>query len=180
MKSLTVILILFSTACCFGQDAKKIKRMKISDIKKSFPYNKTETIKLVSFKYDLPTVKESDTTAVEVKAFEPETPRINGQIDMTKMFEVKTLDERKQQHLMNILMNYDHQDVSEVAFCYAPRNGIIFLDKDQRIIGYIEICFECLKFKTEPSNVTVTTLFPDEFEELKTFFKQTGITYGTD
>lgn len=154
--------------------------MKISEIKKSFPYNKTETIKLVSFKYDYPAVKESDTTQVEIQAYQPETRRIDGQIDMTKMFEVNTLDERGEENLMNILMNYDHQDISEVAFCYAPRNGIVFLDKDQRIIGYIEICFECLRFKTEPSNVTISTLFPDEFKALKTFFKGAGIIHGTD
>ena len=154
--------------------------MKTSEIKKSFPYNKTETIKLVSFKYDYPAVNESDTTEMEIKAYEPQTPRINGQIDMTKMFEVKTLDEQGKEKLMKILMNYDHQDVNEVVFCYEPRNGIVFLDKKQQIIGYIEICFECQKVKPEPSNVTISTLFPDEFKTLKRFFRGAGIMYGTD
>jgi hypothetical protein len=178
MKSLTVILFLSFTISSFGQA--RIRQMKLSEIKKSFPYNNTETIKLVSFKFDYPVVNESDTTEMKIKAYEPETPRINGQIDMTKMFEVKTLDQQGEGKLMKILMNYDHQDVNEVVFCYDPRNGIVFLDKDQQIIGYIEVCFECRKVKTEPSKVTISTLFPDEFKTLKKFFRDVGITYGTN
>jgi hypothetical protein len=177
MKGLTIILFLSLTISSFGQG--RIRQMKISEIKKSFPYNKTEVIKLVSFKYDYPIVNDSDTAEVEIKAYEPETPRSNGKIDMTEMFEVKTLDNAAEEELMRILMNYDHQDTNKVAFCYEPRNGIVFLDKDEQIIGYIEICFECLRFKTEPSTVTISTLFPDEFAALKSFFRKSGIIYGT-
>lgn len=154
--------------------------MKLSEIKKSFPYNKTEIIKLVSFTYNYPKANESDTAEMKIQAYEPETPRTNGQIDMTKMFEVKTLDAQGEETLMKILMNYDHQDTNEVVFCYEPRNGIVFMDKDQRIIGYIEMCFECLKFKSEPSTITICTLFPDEFKMLKRFFREAGIMYGTN
>lgn len=153
--------------------------MTISEIKKSFPYNKTATIKLVSFKYDYPVVKESDTTELEIPVYEPEMPKTNGQIDLTKMFEVKTLDEERETELMRILMNYDHQDTNSVAFCYEPRNGIVFFDKDQHILGYIEICFECLRYKTAPSSITISTLYPDEFETMRSLFERAGITYGT-
>ena len=95
------------------------------------------------------------------------------------MFEVKTLDSEGEKELMRILMNYDSQDTSSVAFCYEPRNGIIFFDKVGRIIGYIEICFECLRYKTLPDTINVSTLFPDEFEKMKILFKRVGITYGT-
>ena len=154
--------------------------MTISEIKRSFPYNKAETIKLVSFKSDYPAVKESDTTETEIPVHKPEIPKTNGQIDMTKMFEVRTLDDEGEKELMMILMNYDHQDTNSVAFCYEPRNGIVFFDQDQRLLGYIEICFECLRYKTDPSTITISTLFPDEFKALKTLFKGTGIIYGKD
>jgi hypothetical protein len=181
MKNLIAILFLVSTACCFGQDAKnKSKQVTISEIRKSYPYNKTDTIKLVSFKYEYSVLKESNTTELEIRADEIETPRTDGQIDMTKMFEVKTLGEQEEENLMKILTNSDHQETNEVMMCYEPRNGIAFLDKDQRIIGYIEICFECLRFKTEPGNVTINTLSPTEFKMLKTLFKRAGIVYGTN
>lgn len=153
--------------------------MTISEIKKSFPYNKTEIIKLVSFKYDHPVVNESDTSELEIPAYEPEIPKTNGQIDFTKMFEVKTLDDDGEKELMSILMNHDTQDTNSVAFCYEPRNGVVFFDKDGHIIGYIEICFECLRYKTEPSTITISTLFPDEYEAMKMLFKREGITFGT-
>lgn len=138
MRSLSIILILLSTVCCLGQgqnDKKKAKQMTISEIKRSFPYNKTETIRLVSFKYDYPVVNESDT--IEIPVYEPEIPKTNDQIDLTKMFEVKTLDEQGEIELMRILMNYDHQDTNSVAFCYEPRNGVVFFDKDQIILGLL-------------------------------------------
>lgn len=147
--------------------------MTISEIRKSFPYNKTETIKLVSFKYEL------DTAGEAIPVYEPKTPKTNGQIDLSKMFEVKTLDNEAEEKLLHLLMNYDDQDTNEVGLCYEPRNGIVFFDNSGHIIGYIEICFACLQYKTEPAGITVSTLYQEEYEALKDFFKEAGITYGT-
>lgn len=150
--------------------------MTISEIKKSFPYNKTETIKLVSFKYDYPGF---DTIKLESAPYEPEIPKTNGQIDLSKMFEVKTLDNDAEEELLHLLMNYDDQDTNDIAMCYEPRNGIVFFDNGERVIGYIEVCFECLQYKKEPTSITVSTLYPHEFKALQEFFKKAGIVYGT-
>lgn len=32
--------------------------------------------------------------------------------------------------------------------CYQPRNGILFFDKDQKLLAYLEICFECHNINT--------------------------------
>jgi hypothetical protein len=32
--------------------------------------------------------------------------------------------------------------------CYQPRNGILFFDKDQKLLAYLEICFECYNINT--------------------------------
>ena len=181
MKTLTLILILLSTIYCFGQSGKycgKKKKLTISEIKKKFPFDKAETIKLVSFKHAYAVMQESDT--VEVPVYEPEIPKTNGTVDLTKMFESKTLDRNLIDKLLYILVNYDNQDrESEVAFCYEPRNGIVFIDKTDKVIGYVEICFDCLLYKVEPSTLTVTKFCSEKFEALKSIFKESGISYGT-
>jgi hypothetical protein len=181
MKTLTIILILLSTTCSFAQSGDycgKKKRKAISEIKKRFPFDRTHTIKLVSFKHEYPVMQESDT--IEVSYMDPEIPKTNGAVDMTKMFETKRLDQKLTDKLLDVLVNYDNEDrESEVAFCYEPRNGIVFIDKTDKVIGYVEICFDCLRYKVEPSILTVTNFCSEKFEALKNVFKESGISYGT-
>jgi hypothetical protein len=180
MKILTTILILLSTICSFGQGGDycgKKGRLTISEIKKRFPFDKTYTIKLVSFKHEFSVMQESDT--IEIPLSEPEIPKTNGTVDLTKMFESKTLDRKLTNKLLDILVNYDNEDrVSEVAFCYEPRNGIVFVDKTDKVIGFVEICFDCLRYKIEPSTLTVSNFCTQKFEALKSIFKESGISYG--
>jgi hypothetical protein len=182
MKILHLILILVSTSYCFGQSGDycgKKKKLKNLEIKKQFPYNETELIKLVSFKYDYPEI-QSDTGDIEVPDYQPEIPKTSGKLDLTKMFETKTLDSKLTEKLLDILVNYDNEDrQSEVAFCYEPRNGIVFLDKEDNVIGYVEICFDCLRYKVVPNSMNVTRFCTEKFDALKNIFKEVGITYGT-
>lgn len=178
MKPLLFILILVLTSYCSEQkhkDSGKKKYFPMSEIKKSFPYNKTASIKLVSFKYDYPFTGESDTTEVQVYA--PEIPKTNGVVDLAKMFEVVTADDTTSERLLNILMNENEGDEMEAAACYEPRNGIIFFDEKNNILGYIEICFECLQYELVPETITLTNLYPYEFDALKNLFREAGISY---
>jgi hypothetical protein len=49
--------------------------------------------------------------------------------------------------LSNILLNFRLKTkgnvYSTVKGCYTPRNAILFLDKAENLIAFIEICFEC-------------------------------------
>jgi hypothetical protein len=181
MKILSIILSILSVTSSFGQSGDycgATKKLTISEIKNKFPYSRTETIKLVSFKYIYPAIQESDTAQVPV--YEPEIPKTNGTVDLAKMFETKTLDDKLTGKIMDILVNYDNEDrSSEVAFCYDPRNGIVFLDKENKVIGFVEICFECSRYKFEPSTMTVTHFCTEKFNALKDVFKEIGISYGT-
>jgi hypothetical protein len=180
MKITTLLLILLTSTYCFGQSGEycgKRKKLAISRIKTKFPYNDAETIKLVSFKHDY-SVHEPDT--VEVPIYKPEIPRTNGKIDLTRMFEVKTLDSRLTEKILDILVNYDNEHRSMVVtFCYEPRNGILFLDKGNNVLGYVEICFECHQYKVEPSTMAVTLFCIEKFDALRSIFKEAGVTYGT-
>lgn len=174
MKCFIFILTLLTTIGCYGQNNSnedKGKRLTITEIKRLSPFDKTETIKLVSFKFDA--------TQTNPLIAEPEIPKTNGQLDMTKMFEVKTLNDKQEDKLLNILMNTKPPKTGEVVFCYEPRNGIVFLDRDEQILGYIEICFECLKYKVDPDTIKIPTLNKNGLDKLKKLFLDNGIVFGT-
>jgi hypothetical protein len=181
MKILTLIAILLSTICSFGQSGDycgKKKKLTIPQIKKKFPFDRTQTIKLVSFKHKYSVTEESDT--VEAPTSRAEIPKTGGKVDLTKMFETKTLDSRLTEKILDVLVNYDNENrESESASCYEPRNGIIFMDKDEKILGFVEICFDCLRYEVEPSNLTVKNFCLEKFDVLKSIFKESGIVYGT-
>jgi hypothetical protein len=69
------------------------------------------------------------------------------------------------------------------AGCYTPRNAILFLDNEEKVIAYTEICFECRQYYSDWDEKTFDSLVgveacDDVFIILKHFFKNTGIKYG--
>jgi hypothetical protein len=98
----TLILI---GLCLLGQNIPSIgqtknycgnpKRTDIEKIRKKFPFNEFQTIRLVSFKRE----KEED---------ERKIPKTNGQVDLQKMFENVLLPADKESVLLDILINYNN------------------------------------------------------------------------
>ena len=87
--------------------------------------------------------------------------------------------------LSNILFNYKvtikGNVSSEIKGCYTPRNTIIFLDKAENPIGYIEICFECGNIYCSDEGldeITNTRLCSEKLSSLHQLFKSLGIHYG--
>ena len=69
------------------------------------------------------------------------------------------------------------------ANCYTPRNAILFLDNEEKVIAHTEICFECRQYYSDWDEKTFDSLVgveacDDVFKILKHFFKNTGIKYG--
>ncbi len=52
--------------------------------------------------------------------------------------------------LLSIINNPKHYDFGK-AFCFYPRNCFTFYNKKKQIIGYYEICFECLQIESRPA-----------------------------
>jgi hypothetical protein len=95
------------------------------------------------------------------------------------MHEVKTLDKSMADKLLDILVNYDNGDNGlEIAMCYEPRNGIVFLDRSEKVLGYIEICFDCQQLKIEPKTLPVASFCNEKMDVIQGIFIKTGITYG--
>lgn len=54
--------------------------------------------------------------------------------------------------------------------CYRPRHGVVFYDRDKKVVAFYEVCFECLLQRSEPDGIAPLTHLPsvaDLFENLK-------------
>lgn len=145
------------------------KKKDLTKIRKRFPYNTMHAIKVVSFKGEL-----VDSLYVERKI-----PKTDGKVDLQKMFEVKTLDDDLTVKMLDILVNYDNAEHDmEVMMCYEPRNGIVFVDKADNVLGYIEICFDCQQYEVEPKNITLGFFCSEKLDAIQGIMMKAGITYG--
>lgn len=154
-KSLAADLFQTQGVYC-GNDNRK----SLDEIKKQYPYTKTVSIKVVSFK-------------------DSEIPRTDKRIDFQKMFEVKTLNADLSNKMIDILANYVSTSTTmEVAFCYEPRNAVMLLDKDEKVIACVEICFECQRYKIYPEHKLFGFFCNEKLDAIQGIFMRAGIMYG--
>lgn len=58
--------------------------------------------------------------------------------------------------------------------CYQPRNGILFFDKQNRFLAYLEICFECHGINGINS-FGLSGFTSNQYDELECLFNQNGL-----
>lgn len=59
--------------------------------------------------------------------------------------------------------------------CYMPNNAILFLDKDDNLLEFIEICFDCNEFRTSNEEITLGDKCMQKMNLLDDFFLKSGI-----
>lgn len=165
-----------------SHDCAKTGNLSFSDRLKNYPFNIAKEIELVSFKMPVDPVWGDILKA--------RLPRENDTICYSKLLEVKTITWAQVDSLTDILYNYGPKSVyklkGKVYFidtflqCYYPRNAILFLDADKKVIEYIEICFECEKEKTSSDKIQLGPKCNQKYILLQNFFTQAGIEYVRD
>ena len=138
---------------------------------KYYPFNVASSVQLVSFDLGKYIIDDEDSIK-----------KINNQVLKSKLNEVKTLTLPQIDKLTDILFNYGFRGdilvIQELA-CYDPRNGIVFLDKNNKVVECIEICFECRKTVQSSEKIAIGEMCDQKLDMLKNFFKEVGIEYGT-
>ena len=187
LKLLVIILTLssfFTKAQEIEQDqCARTGSLKTEDIVKNFPFNQAKEIKLVSFKG---------------RGDEPldEIPKVNGQVDIKQLFEIKVVSSTSKPKLLDMLMNINYIPLKPISTdkdsvktfersiravaCYNPRNAILFENNRGEIFAYKEICFECSRVKTQPEVLGVGDFCYEKYVLLENFFRDNGIHYGTN
>mgnify|MGYP003407374745 FL=1 len=91
--------------------------------------------------------------------------------------------------LINYKLKYDKLPETYTLYaygCYEPRIAILFLDAEDKVVSYFEICFECHHFSQLPIDKTIINIntissLPEAkkmLDLIKDFMKACGIKYG--
>jgi len=100
-----------------------------------------------------------------------DTSMINEKVTLLKETEIKELFD-----LIKIQCKVEG-DVAPYSSCYIPRNLILFYNDKNRIIGHIELCFEC---GTSEASNNLRENWDYCKDDVKEFFKKSGIKYFID
>lgn len=189
---------------CFSQNS-KIKwglygKKTVEDRRAIFPFSEAKKVLLVAFPSPNMIFVDEDDNRIEIDSLN----LIRGNFNIIKSFELPArkskyyateivqLNQNQIDSLSHILINYklkkDKLPKEYVVFgigCYTPRNAILFLDDNDKVLSYIEICFECHQFYQNPKetivNFNLFSMLEESFKMIdliKDFMKINGIKYG--
>jgi len=134
-----------------------------------YPFNKLSEIQLVSF-------DKADSLIMG-----GELPMNNGNIDYSKLKEIRTISREQIDTLTDLLFNRGYgghfYSFSENN-CYNPRNAILFLDSSGKTFDFIEICFECAGHRLSSKKIKAGDFCNQKYEYLRKFFATNGIVFG--
>lgn len=130
-----------------------------------FPFNKAAAIYVVSFDSKW-----------------GKTPIENRRLETTKIKESICLNVEQTDSLSALLYNLDYSPQTHLfeqaeAGCYFPRHAIVFMDKRNRSLGYIELCFSCHRMRTDLPLESTGNFCTGKYEALKAYFSHLGIRY---
>jgi hypothetical protein len=163
-----------------SHDCASLNIISLAERLKRYPFDKTKNVQLVSFK--------SSYNTETGEYYRDSLPRMNDTVCYSKLFEIITLIPSQVDRLTDLIYNYNfkfkYEPKGDVYFikslmaCYNPRNAVLFLDKDNKVFEFIEICFECERTETSSEHVNFGTNCNQKLLLIKDFFKKSGIQYG--
>lgn len=171
----------------FGQND-KLKVLNLSERLNDSTFSRASSIMLVSYNLNFnETMQIDDVSDILI----PDSiPYPNKKIDFSlilntnndavlrEMNQKKNLNLKQIIHLSDILFNtcarYKIKKLNELG-CYFPRNAIIFFDENNRVIDYVEICFQCRKVNVSKSFLKTEQLCSYLYLELESFFNSLGL-----
>lgn len=182
-----------------NMSCKKVNKFSVEERNQNYPYNKSSRIAFVSFlgKIDkLPKKEKIELDDDEIYFEEVYTPLsvMIGYFNILKedfsrynpkdFEESIDLDEYQKNELTDLIFNFGYRKYNgkfKTANCYTPRNAILFFDGNDELFEFVEICFECYKYRT--SNDELFDLGEDCSDKtilLQNLFSKVGIKYGVE
>jgi hypothetical protein len=181
MKNFIFLILLLaqnSFSQSYENNAKCVRTKNLSQQQRlnQFPFCKSSQIKLISFKDSLEEVsgqaliKHINSIKLGKDVFNPELYN-----------ETATLTSEQINKLTDIIFNFTYKKMpyaAEDIKCYIPRNAVLFLDADNKIIAYLEICFSCRHFRSSDKRLSIGEYCNTKYDMLKSIFENSGIKYG--
>lgn len=202
MRSITLIALLF-VSIAFSQKKSKMEwgffgKKTVAQRNATFPFKDAKKVVLVAYPSPNGVYVDENRDAHPglSESFKNDPHNYITIVKLPKgakyyVTESATLPQSEIDKLSNVLLNYTVKtpsDMVEPINChYEPSNAILFLDKDEKVISYIEIYFECEQFYQFPQTTIpyfdVLCLW-DGHEKMvgliKDIFKNAGIKRGVE
>ena len=153
-----------------NHDCKAVDKFSPSQRLEFYPFNTASEVRLVSFD------NKPDSS------FEHRIPETNGEVDLSRLKELKTLNKEQFDSLTYLLFNVGYRgkiSTLEGTGCYNPRNAILFINSNGKAFEFIELCFECSGLRLSSDKIKTGEFCNQKYELLKSFFIQRGIKIGT-
>lgn len=200
MKFKLFITILFTLSCSigFGQVKKnktappkpptenmvndcncyKIKDISTTKRLQNYPFNQAKTIMVVAFdSYFRLNLNNGSTSRALI---------LNDSLVKKNLKQIIKLDSNQINQLTNILFNYGigkhcYANARTVYGCYEPRHAIVFLDSNNTVIDFFEICFECNSYVTKDKLMENSlSECNNQLSLIKKYFEKIGVTHWKD
>ncbi|MGK4568195.1 hypothetical protein [Flavobacterium sp. 3HN19-14] len=156
---------------------KKTKNISLTERLGKFPFSDSKEIKIISFKNKIDNNLVGHELINQIDSI-----KLNKDIFQPEMYdEVSTLNPKQIEKLTDIIYNYTYKKIPyaiEDIKCYMPRNAIFFINGNNKIIAYIEICFGCNHIRSSDKNLDLGEYCAEKYDLIKSIFKEAKIEYG--
>ena len=132
-----------------------------------YPFNKADKILVISF---------------DDRSLGDKMPVQDDSLVYSKIKEVKVLDKQQTDSLTDILFNIGYRGLINVLYepaCFQPRNGLVFLDRNNQVLEYVAICFECEDIALSSEKIMLGEFCTQKYAYLRRYFLSLGIRTGT-
>lgn len=185
MKYIFIIIGLFTLISCGSQYKEKLfyknmscvkqDKLTVSERNKIYPYNISAKVVLATY---LPKEKGVSVMGSEMQDYFRSLKEDRNLFDKKRFKEFIYLNDNQKNELTDIIFNYGYKknlNIGMHSLCYMPNNAILFLDKDDNLLEFIEICFDCNEFRTSNEEITLGDKCMQKMNLLDDFFLKSGI-----
>ncbi len=150
---------------------KKINSMTIEQRNEKFQFKNSAKIAYASF---------PKTIDMDIERYFENLEQNPGTFNINDFYEVKFLNSNQINQLSDLVYNIGFRkniNGGRSANCYFPHNAILFLNEENALLGYLEICFDCHKYRSSSDHYTLGEECSSKIKLLRSLFEEAGITY---
>jgi len=148
-----------------------------------YPFNRAIKIQLISFRSTYERTTEAYTPDY-TNAMYTLTADSSYKINQVRLVKSLLLDKAGVDSLTDLLYNYGYTPVrktnsnliNEPTGCYDPRNAILFIGEDGKVIEWLEYCFTCSGYRKSSRKIAGYDFCDEKYEMLRKFFFDRGLT----
>lgn len=150
---------------------KKEKNLSVERIMQTFPFKDAATIQLISFDFNFDDTDTNYNIGVPIK---------ENKLNYNKITKYLSLSDKEISALIHILFQYKPTGGISNLNCYSPLHGIVFINEQNQIIEYIELCFQCQNSRDYTEKSDWKIYCSAQWELLESFFKERNFSVSSD